>query len=134
MSSIFSLVRQYSVLLRPAWISHVHHFCFCCMPRSQTPEKSLRPTISVAAMLPSGVKIPSALPDINLFGAQSLQLSLTACNFSCLRLAYCITTICPRLDTKCAGSALPRQHLQLLAEWHFRGALKTSSFQNRITR
>ena len=28
----------------------------------------------------------------------------------------------PRLATKCAGSALSQQHLQLLAEWRFRGA------------
>jgi hypothetical protein len=65
-----------------------------------------------------------------IFGAQSLQLTLTACKFSCLRLTNCITTICPRLDTKCAGSALSRQRLQLLAEWRFRGAPKFSSTAN----
>jgi hypothetical protein len=61
------------------------------------------------------------------FGAQSLQLQLmlTACNFSCLRLTYCITTICPRLDTKYAGSAFSRQHLQLLTEWRFLDAPQT---------
>jgi MSHA biogenesis protein MshM len=65
---------------------------------------------------------PSTIPKDNLFGAQSLQLTLTAYIFSCLRLACYITATCPRLDTKYAGSAFFLQHLQLLAERHFRGA------------
>ena len=70
----------------------------------------------------SGKMKPQTIPNDKLFGAQSLQLALTACNFSCLRLACYITATCPRLDTKYAGSAFFLQHLQLLAERHFRGA------------
>jgi len=41
-------------------------------------------------MLPSDYLKSSAIPDNTIFGAQSLQLSLMACNFSCLRLTFAL--------------------------------------------
>ena len=63
------------------------------MPCSTTPRNSSSP----AQYWPRGfcilVNINHLLfLTINFFGAQSLQLSLTAYNFTCLRLTCCITT------------------------------------------
>ena len=54
-----------------------------------------------------------------LFGALSLQLTLTAYNIPCLRLTTYIAIWRPRLGTKCAESALFRQLFQLLDERRF---------------
>jgi len=80
-----------------------------------------------SVLLPSDFIMPSAIPNVAFFGAQSLQLALTAYNVSCLRLAYCITTISPRLDTKCTGSVLSRQYFQLLVELRLVAHNKTCS-------
>ncbi len=71
-------------------------------------------------ILPSGKSKPSATPNRSLFGAQSLQLTLTACNVSYLRLTCYITGTNPRLD--CAESALSRRSSQPPVQWRFRGA------------
>ena len=73
-------------------------------------------------IVPSGKSKPSATPNKSFFGAQSLQLALTAYNVSCLRLTCYIAGTRPRLDTKCAGSALSRRLFQPRVQWCFRGA------------
>ena len=83
-------------------------------------------------LLPSDFIMPSAIPNVAFFGAQSLQLALTAYNVSCLRLTYCIATISPRLDTKCTGSALLRQYLQLLVELRLVAHNKTCSLPSTL--
>ena len=115
-SSVFNLVPQYSVLMRPTWISLRSPLYCHCMPCSKTPENSSNPAqywFRWYCLLAKG----NHRLNLNnkIFGAQSLQLTLTAYNFSCLRLTILVTENGSRLDTKCVGSTLSRQHSQLLA-------------------
>jgi hypothetical protein len=119
---VLTLVPQYSVLLRPIWISHVHPSafitCHALRPRGWFLLLALSVIDTVAFCFLKNI----GLSQCTVFGAQSLQLALTAYNVSYLRLTCFITATSPRLDTKCTGSVLSRQHFQLLAEWRFRGA------------
>ena len=101
-----------------SWIGHTLH---TWLPSLRLNTESLA---RCGRLNVTGVWKPSAIPNDSFFGTQSLQLSLTAYSYSYLRLTYCIATVGPRLDTKCVGSTLSRQHFQLLAEWRFRGAQK----------
>ena len=79
--------------------------------------------LSLYLLLHSDILRSWATPQDTFNGAQSRStLRFMAYNFLCLRLTQCVTTLRPRLSTKCARSTLFRQHFQLLAEVHFRGA------------
>ena len=111
-SLIFSLVPQYSVHLRSIWISHVHRCtfitCHALGPRGGSLNLPFIGLKSIAFWSLDTIG-PSRQDS---FGAQSLQLALTACNVPCLRLTHYITAIGPRLGSKCAGSALSRRYFQ----------------------
>ena len=68
------------------------------MPRPTTPGKLFQPCQTGLGVLPSGQIIPSASP-FRYFGAQHLQLLLSACLLLCLRLKKPVTWFPPRLST-----------------------------------
>ena len=120
--SVLMLVPQYSVLLRPIWFSHVHPSAFITCRALRPRGWFLLVALNAVDTLAFYFLKKISLSQFTVFGAQSLQLALTAYNVSYLRLTCYITATCPRLDTKCTGPVLSRQHFQLLAEWRFRGA------------
>lgn len=98
---------QYS-LLSMTRISHVPTLTFTTC-HALRPQRD-HPLYPIERMiLPSKLLNLSALPFREIYEAQSLQLSFTACRFSVLRLIHVITSMYPRTRYGMSGIPFPAE-------------------------